>query len=210
MIDQQIQPAYVEFQKAVEYNPNDRDIHYALGHVYFVQGNYPQAEREFKRVLKLDPDYAEAWNYLGKVYDEEDKTDLALQQFDRALTFPQYLTPDLAQYNKGRVYLKRKQPDQALLAFTAALRVNPNHALAAFEAGRIYEDQGAVREAIMAFGITTRQLPDFVEGHYHLAKAYARAGMAENAQEEYRKVVELAPDSPWAQDANNYLARLPK
>jgi len=210
LIDQQIQPAYVEFQKASELNPKDRDTHYALGHIYFIQGNYPKAESEFQRVVKLDPRYAEGWNYLGKVYDEEGKSELALQQFDKALSFPQYLTPDLAQYNKGRVYLKLKQPDQALLAFSAALRINPNHALAAFETGRIYEDQGRTREAIAAFEITVRQLPDFAEGRYHLAKAYARAGMPEKAEESYRKVVDLAPGSPWAEDAKNYLGRLPK
>lgn len=210
LIDQQIQPAYVEFQKAAEFNPKDRDTHYALGHIYFVQGNYEKAESEFKRTLKLDSRYAEAWNYLGKVYDEQGKSDLALQQFDKALSFPQYLTPDLAQYNKGKVYLKLKQPDQALRAFAAALRVNPTHALAAFEAGRIYEEQGANREAMAAFEITVKQLPDFAEGHYHLAKAYARAGMPDKAKDSYRKVVELAPGSAWAEDANNYLARLRK
>jgi Tfp pilus assembly protein PilF len=208
--EQQIQPAYVEFQKAAELNPKDRDTHYALGHIYFVQGNYGKAEREFRSVVKLDSRYAEAWNYLGKVYDEQGKTDLALEHFDRALSFPQYLTPDLAQYNKGKVFLKRRQPDQALRAFSAALRINPNHALAAFEAGKLYADQGALKEAIAAFEITVRELPDYAEAHYHLAKAYAQAGMNDEARTSYRRVVELAPGSPWAEDANNHLARLGK
>jgi tetratricopeptide (TPR) repeat protein len=157
--EQQLQPAYVEFQKAAELNPKDRDTHYALGHVYFVQGNYG---------------------------------------------------PDLAQYNKGKVYLKRRQPDQALRAFSAALRINATHALAAFEAGRLYAEQGALKEAITAFEITVKQLPDFAEAHYHLAKTYAQAGMNEEARAAYRRVVELAPGSPWAEDANNHLARLRK
>ncbi len=210
LIEQQIQPAYVEFQKAAELNPKDRNTRYALGHIYYLQGNYPLAEGEFQRVIKLDPRYAEAYNYLGKVYEEQGKSELALQSFDRALSFPQYLTPDLAHYNKGRMYVKRKQPDQALLAFLAALRVNPTYAPAAFEAGRIYEEQGSIREAIAAYQISVKHQPDFAEGYYHLAKTYVRAGKTDEARTAYLRVVELAPGSPWAEDANTYLARVPK
>ena len=83
LIDQQIQPAFVEFQKAIELDPKDRDSRYALAHIYFLQQNFGEAERELKRVLKIDDRYPEAWNYLGKVYDEQGRTDLALQHFDR-------------------------------------------------------------------------------------------------------------------------------
>lgn len=205
LIDQQLQPAFVEFQKAVELNPNDRDTRYALGHIYFLQENFAEAEREFKRVVKIDPKYAEGWNYLGKVYDEVGRTDLALQHFDRALTFPQYQTPDLAHYNKGRVYLKKGQTDEALKAFAAARRVNPAHALAAYEAGRLYLAQGAAQEAVEAFRVTVKFLPNVAEAYALLAKAYARAGMASEARDTYRKVIELAPGSRWAEEAKTQL-----
>lgn len=208
LIDQQIQPAFVEFQKAVELNPKDRDSHYALGHVYFMKEQFDDAEREFRRVIKLKADDAAAWNYLGKVYDEQGKTEQALQAYDRALTFPQYATPDLAHYNKGKVYAKRGQPTDALREFNTALRINPTHALAAFEAGRLYEqDPNGVTQAIAAFEVAVKNAPTFAEAYYHLAKTYTRAGKAEQARDAYRKVVELAPGSRWAEDANAQIAR---
>ncbi len=209
LIDQQLQPAFVEFQKAVENNPGDRDTHYALAHVYFLQQNFSEAERELKRVLKIDDRYAEAWNYLGKVYDEQGRTDLALQQFDHALSLPQYPTPELAYYNKGRVYLKKGRPDDALRSFVGAVRVNPKqpYAPAAYEAGRLYLDQGAVKEAINVFRLAVQQAPNAPEAYLYLANAYARGGMDKDARESYQKVIELAPGSRWAEEARTQIAQ---
>jgi Tfp pilus assembly protein PilF len=207
LIDQQIQPAFVEFQKAIELDPKDRDSHYALAHIYFLQQDFVKAERELKRVLKIDARYPEAWNYLGKVYDEQGRTDLALEHFDRALGFPQYATPDLAHYNKGKVYLKKGRTDEALGAFVAALRINPAHPLAAFEAGRLYQERGAVQEAVNAFQVTVKALPGLAEAHLSLAKAYAKNGMAAEARESYLKVMELAPGSRWAEEAKAQMAQ---
>jgi len=209
LIDQQLQPAFVEFQKAVEKNPDDRDTHYALAHVYFLQQNFSEAERELKRVLKIDDRDAKAWNYLGMVYDAQGRTDLALQQFDHALSLPQYATPEFAHYNKGRVYLKKGLTDDALQAFILAVRINPKqpYALAAYEAGRLYLDRGDVKEAIEVFRLAPQQVPNAPEAHLYLAKAYARGGMNKDARESYQKVIELAPDSRWAEEARTQMAQ---
>lgn len=207
--DQQLQPAFVEFQKAVEMDPGDRGSHYALAHIYFLQQDFTKAERELKRVLKIDDRYPEGWNYLGLVYDEEGRTDLALQQFDRALSFPQYATPEFAHYNKGRVYLKKGRPDDALREFVAALRINPKqpYAPAAYEAGRLYLEQGATGEAIDALKAAVQELPNRADVRLYLAKAYARKGMDAEAQESYQKVMELAPGSRWAEEAKAQMAQ---
>jgi Tfp pilus assembly protein PilF len=209
LLDNQLQPAFVEFQKAIEQNPKDRDTRYALAHIYYQQQNFAEAERELKRVLKIDDRYPEAWNYLGKVYDEQGRTDLALEQFDRALSFPTYGTPDRSHYNKGRVYLKKGQPDKALESFLAALRVNPNkpHALAAYEAGRLYLERDDAKNAVEAFQLTVREFPDLAEAHFNLAKAYERSGTVKKARESYQKVIELAPESRWAEEAKTQLGK---
>lgn len=210
LIDQQVQPAFVEFQKAVELNPKDRDTHYALGHVYYLKEQFADAESEFRRVIKLEPDDAAAWNYLGKVYEALGKDDQALEAYDRALTFPQYATPELARYNKGKLFAKRGKTSDALREFNAALRINPTHVLAAYEAGRIYEDQKDMTQAMAAFEVAVRYGPSFAEAQYHLAKTYVRVGKTAQAREAYQKVVELAPGTRWADEATAELARLPK
>src|SRR5437867_6469438 len=66
-LDTDRQKAFVSFQKAIQLNPNHKEAHYALGHIYASQGKWKQAEGEFHEALRIDPDYSEAHTYLGRV-----------------------------------------------------------------------------------------------------------------------------------------------
>ena len=62
------QQAYVSFQKAVKLNPDNKEAHYGLGHIYSLQGRYKLAEDAFREAIRIDPDYAEAQTYLGQCW----------------------------------------------------------------------------------------------------------------------------------------------
>jgi tetratricopeptide (TPR) repeat protein len=87
--------------------------------------------------------------------------------------------------------------------------VNPNkpHALAAYEAGRLYLERDDAKNAVEAFQLTVREFPDLAEGHFNLAKAYERSGTVKKARESYQKVIELAPESRWAEEAKTQLGK---
>src|SRR5438552_3620174 len=65
------QKAFVSFQKAIQMNPEHKEAHYALGHIYAIQGKLKQAEEEFRDVLRVDPDSSEAHTYLGQVLAQQ-------------------------------------------------------------------------------------------------------------------------------------------
>ncbi len=47
--DNNIQPAFVELQKALELNPHDKDIHDAIGIIYLTNlEDYPKAVNHFQ------------------------------------------------------------------------------------------------------------------------------------------------------------------
>jgi type IV pilus assembly protein PilF len=67
--DNNIQPAFVEFQKAIELNPNDKEAHNAIGVVYLKKlGDNENAVKHFKAAIKIDSNYSEAANNLGSAY----------------------------------------------------------------------------------------------------------------------------------------------
>ena len=60
------QRAFVSFQQAIQAKPGNYDAHYALGSIYFLRGEYDNAEREFRTCVKLDPNNGDALNFLGR------------------------------------------------------------------------------------------------------------------------------------------------
>src|SRR5512135_1877337 len=56
-----IQPAFVELQKALELNPHDKNVHEMLGIIYLDKlENYPKAVEHFREALDIDENFSEA------------------------------------------------------------------------------------------------------------------------------------------------------
>lgn len=125
------QAALVSFQKAIIENPKHRDAHYNIGHIYSLREKYPQAEAEFREVLRIDPIYSEAYTYLGNVLAEQDRWTEAIENYRRALKNPLYETPDVALYNLGKALAHLGDMQGAAQAYEDALRVSPPNVLPA-------------------------------------------------------------------------------
>jgi Tfp pilus assembly protein PilF len=124
-LDSDRQQAFVSFQKAIQENPNHRDAHYYVGHIYAMQGKYREAEEEFRQVLRIVPDYSEAQNYLGNVLKAQDRWQEAIKAYRRALSNRLYATPDVAQFNLGIALAHEGDMNGAAEAFEDALLVSP-------------------------------------------------------------------------------------
>lgn len=119
------QGAFVSFQKAVREDPNHRDAHYYIGHIYTLQQRYAEAEDEFRIVISIDPDYPDAYNYLGQVVEAQGRTHEAIRLYRRALSYPLYQTPDIAWFNLGKALANQGDMEGATEAFQNALNVQP-------------------------------------------------------------------------------------
>ena len=86
-----------------------------LGEVYFRQGNYTQALKEFLKAESLYPDDPFLQNDLGLTYKAKKKPDLAITNFKKAID----LKPDYAdaKNNLGSAYLDKGEWDVAIAYF---------------------------------------------------------------------------------------------
>ena len=135
------QRAFVSFQKAVQLNPDNKDAHYGLGHIYAQQGKYREAEAEFRQVLRLDEEHSATHTYLGQILASQGRLDEAIAEYRLALANPLYETPDLARFHLGRALVKTGDMKAAVGAFEDAALVNPPNispALLNLELGRAY------------------------------------------------------------------------
>ena len=200
-----IQRAFVSLQTAKGLNPRDRDTRYALGHIYYLQKKYDQAEKEFKKTLKIDPRYSQAQNYLGKVYERTGQFDKAILAYRAALRNPLYLTPDLAYYNLGAVFRAEGRFDEAVEEFQEAIRINPDHVLAYYHLAYTHIESGDYVAAVAVYQEILQHFPDSPVAHYRLAWAYLRNDAQEQAVSEFSTVLEAFPESPQAGRSRNHL-----
>ena len=53
-----VQPAFIEFQKAYEFNPGDKEVLNAIGIIYLLKfDDFPKAIDFFQKALKVDHDF---------------------------------------------------------------------------------------------------------------------------------------------------------
>jgi Tfp pilus assembly protein PilF len=139
------QSAYVFFQKALKENPKNREAHYYIALIYARQEKFPEAEAELREVLDIDPDYPEAYNFLGQVLAKQNRGHEAIQAYRTALSYPLYSTPDVAYYYLGLALEGERDWAGAGEAFASALKVSPpsiQPALVHLELGRVYYKLG--------------------------------------------------------------------
>jgi type IV pilus biogenesis/stability protein PilW len=120
--------AYVEFQKAIKIDPNDKDANYNLGLTSFQLEDYENSKKYFLKATALAPDFPDAHNNLGVVYMQLGQWKEAAESFRRALANPLYRTPELAFYSLGMALYRLGQYEKALESFKDSIRRDRNFA----------------------------------------------------------------------------------
>jgi type IV pilus assembly protein PilF len=154
VLDSDQQRAFVSFQKAVQANPDNFDAHYALGHVYFLRKEYPDAEREFRTCVDQNPNSGEALNYLGRTLVFLSRLPEAVEVLRKAVALPLYATPDMAYVNLGAALHQQGDISGAIRAYQDALKIDPPNvprALVYLELGKLHMQQGEDGKAREAF-----------------------------------------------------------
>ena len=93
------------------------------GIAYHQLQDLDNAEKYYKRAVKLNPKYPEAINNLGTVYYAKKSYRRAINQYKKALR----LRPDSASVlsNLGTAYFARKQYQDAMKAYEQAVAIDP-------------------------------------------------------------------------------------
>ena len=71
--------------------------------------------------------------------------------------------------------------------------------------GCVLAETGDLEMAIAAFEGALVLHPDYADVHFQLARTLGELGRNETANQHWRKFLQLAPDSPWADEARRFL-----
>jgi tetratricopeptide (TPR) repeat protein len=153
-----------------------------------VQGNWDQAEKDYRKILEENPRYPGIHFRLARLLlskpnppaDFQDQAKKELQQeleIDPANAGAEYVLGELARQANDF-------PD-AIQHFTKATKFDPNFADAYLGLGVSLLTEKKYAEAVAPLEMAAKLQPGNPAAHYSLATAYARTGRKEDAQREF-------------------------
>ena len=174
-------PAEAAAKRALEMNDGLAEAHATLGFVYFYYDwNGVAAEKEFRRALDSNPNYAMAHSWNGQDLATMDRmsdalAETALAQQDDPLSL-------IVSSNAGLVFLLAGRSEQAIETLNKALEIDPTFPRAHFRLGNVYEQTGMPAKAISEFETAVRLSGGDSSYLGALGHAYAIAGNVKEAR----------------------------
>ena len=138
------------------------------------------------------PNDAPTYINKGIAYLEQDKADLAIEQFTKAIE----LDPNNINYylKRGEVYQAQQSLELALADFDKALELNPQNSKTLLSRGTVYSSQKKLDLALADFNKAIALNPQYTEAYRRRAFLYMQQQQPELAIVDLDRVVELNPD----------------
>ncbi|MGH9616096.1 MAG: tetratricopeptide repeat protein [Acidobacteriaceae bacterium] len=178
-----------------------------LGIAYLGEQQYAAAVDAFDEVIKLRPDYADAYTNIAVVEIPWEQFDAARKAVQRALT----MSPGNARALYYRALLERRagQSDAELTDLLEVVRQYPQSRDARRELGITYFQRDDNEKAMQQFQALEAIDPDDVAAHYNLAILYRRMGMRQQAEQEQALLLTEKADPESLTDSLAYLQAHP-
>ncbi len=187
-VERKVEEAGQRFEAAV----GDPEMHLRLGNAAYESGEYERAIQDLDEAIRLDPQYAFAYNNRGIAYRLLGQYNRAIQDYDEAIRLdPQYAD---AYYNRGVAYYNLGQYERAIQDWDEAIRLDPQYALAYNNRGIAYANLGQYEREIEDYDEAIRLDPQFALAYYNRGIAYGDLGQQKLADDDFAKAKELGND----------------
>lgn len=145
------------------------------------EGKFGLAESHYLRVVKLDPNHADAWHLLGVLAYQSGNTIKAIKHYRRAVE----IRPGFAQAfnNLALAHKARSENSAALQAFERALAIRPEYVEAAFNVALLHEAEGNSAAAEKAYRHALAIRPEYLDALINLGNLWRRQNRASEARE---------------------------
>lgn len=146
--------------------------------------DWAAAEERFRRAIELNPSYATAHHWYSLFLSAMGRNEDALAEARRAQALDP-LSP-VIQLNVGTIYYQAGRMDEAITQFEQTLAMTPEFRRGRFELARALEVRGNPKAAIPIFEELAGD--GDAEEHAALARALARAGRRDEAEELLKRI----------------------
>jgi len=196
------------FVKALSINTQYYLAWNAIGLAQSLKGNLQESAKAYQKCLEIYPEFTEARNNLGTIYQEMNQLDKAEAEFQRALADLSYQTRELPYYNLARLYLVQNRLDMAYESVQKALQIKPRLAMAHNLKGMILEKQNKPDDAVVSYEQAVKIVPEDILFNYNLAVSYYNVKELAKAKSLFLKISPHVVDPEMKVKVSQYLKEL--
>ena len=171
---------------------NERAIkQYQQARTLHQKGNFSAAERAYKKALKINPDFVEAYNNLANAYLDSGRFNKAFIEYQKALK----LLPDnpMLLNNIGNALLLQHKFEAALPWFNRAISQDAGYAGAHANSGDALWGMGRTVEAVAAYQRALQLNPELADTHYNLGGLLTELGQLDDAAKCFNQALKINP-----------------
>ena len=141
--------ALMEFQRAIEINPNLTTAYMGMADIYRMDRDYANAEVRYARAAQIEPRNFDAQFYHGLMLHLLERVQEAVQAYIRALS----VRPDdfRANLNLATAYYQLDENQQALPYARKAVELNPQDGAARLNLGATFAALGRHQDAVREY-----------------------------------------------------------
>ncbi|MBI2968372.1 MAG: tetratricopeptide repeat protein [Bacteroidetes bacterium] len=132
--------ALLDFNKAIELNPNDADAYYYIAETMMKKDDRQEAMKNYNKAISIKNDHIRALKNRGKLKAFMGDLNGSVADFNRAIKInPAYSD---AYFNRGLTLFYLKKYKEAIDDYTKVISINGNDHEAYYQRGRAKYDSG--------------------------------------------------------------------
>ena len=188
----QLKQALFESSQLLERFPNSVVLYNIAGASNAGLMQFDAAINNYKKALKINPDYPDAYNNMGNALKDKGDLEAAIESYKQALK----IKPDYAEayYNMGIALKGKGDLEAAIESYKQALKIKPDYAEAYNNMGSALNDKGDLEAAIESYKQALKIKPDYAEAYSNMGIALKDKGDLEAAIESYKQALKIKPD----------------
>jgi Tfp pilus assembly protein PilF len=200
-----------ELLLAESFDPQNPQIHQALGNAYLMRAKPVEAEQHYLRTLEIDQTYHEARLNLSILYAQLNRYEESLAHTSILADDATFPGPWRALANKGLAEYRLGRIEEARRSLELGLEYREDYWPTLLYLGILEVEDGRQLEGLSFFRQVLEQEPGLeiqAQANYRIGEIYVALGKRERAIRHLKTAVVQTPGGPWGVKSEEYLTLL--
>ncbi len=194
-------------KEAVELAPEEPRYKLSLGRAYYLVHKFALSEKLLLEAIALDPNDGLVHRQLGRIYMDQQKWQLAIDEFQKTLKSSGVVSVHQVRNLVALCYYNMGKFNEAITEWSAAVAVRDNAAIR-LNLALAYKDNANFSLAIDSLKKAIALKPKFPQAHFEIALLFLKEKNLSEAKKHFTNVIIMEPIGKRATSSREYLTAI--